>query len=322
MVNTSHPPEARQNRPLVAIVGPTGAGKSLLAIRLAQDFGGEIVGADSRQVYRQMDIGTAKPTPAELAQVRHHLVGFINPDEDFSLSEYQRLAYLAVDDIHSRGRLPFLVGGSGLYVWAVLEGWQIPPVTPNAELRRNLENKAAHSSDDELYRELRGLDPDAAAKIDRRNLRRTIRALEVIKATGQRFSALAVKKPPGYQVLIIGLTRDRHDLYAGIDLRVDKMIEQGLVAEVEKLYRLGFGPGLPSMSAVGYKQVGCYLRGEQDLRSVRQQMKAESHRLVRHQYGWFRLSDSRIHWLDASGDCGTQATALISRSLDLVERTP
>ena len=157
---------------LIAVVGPTATGKTALAVVLARALGGEIVGADSRQVYRYMDIGTAKPTAEERAAVAHHLIGVIRPDEDFSLAQYQQLAYEAIKDIHKRSRLALLVGGSGLYLWSVLEGWQIPAVPPDPELRRRLEEKAAGGGEEELYRELARLDPDAASKIDPRNLRR------------------------------------------------------------------------------------------------------------------------------------------------------
>jgi len=160
---------------LVAIVGPTASGKSRLALHLAQIFNGEIVSADSRQVYRHMDIGTAKPVPEELSLVPHHLINIVNPDEIFSLAQYQALAYEAIEGIQRRHKLPFLVGGSGLYIWSVLEGWKIPKVPPDSEFRRRLEEKAA-SGLEELYQELSRLDPEAARKIDPRNVRRVIRA--------------------------------------------------------------------------------------------------------------------------------------------------
>jgi tRNA dimethylallyltransferase len=162
---------------LVAIVGPTGIGKSRLALHLAQIFNGEIVGADSRQVYRHMDIGTAKPGPEALSLVPHHLINIANPDEAFSLAQYQQLTYQAIEDIQHRHKLPFLVGGTGQYIWAVLEGWQIPRVPPDIDLRNSLEKRAAAEGIDGLYRELVELDPEVAERIDRRNVRRVIRAL-------------------------------------------------------------------------------------------------------------------------------------------------
>ena len=283
---------------LVAIVGPTAIGKSRLAIRLAQTFGGEIVNADSRQVYRYMDTGTAKPTPEELALVPHHLINITNPDESFSLAQYQELAYRAINDIHQRRKLPLLEGGSGLYVWTVVEGWQIPRVPPRPELRKKLEAKAAAIGAEKLYQELVAIDPAAAEKIDPRNVRRVIRALEVYEQTSTPFSRLQRKQAPPFASLIIGLTCDRAELYRRIDERVDRMMAQGLVREVEKLVKMGYDFTLSAMSTIGYKQIGMHLRGELSLEEAVQQVKYETHRFVRHQYAWFRLKDDRIKWFN------------------------
>ena len=283
---------------LVAIVGPTGIGKSRLALHLAQAFSGEVVSADSRQVYRHMDIGTAKPSPEELPLVPHHLISIVSPDESFSLAQYQTLAYQIIQDIQQRDKLPFLVGGSGLYVWAVLEGWKIPSVPPDPEFRQNLEKRAANSGANELYQELMEVDPTAAQKIDPRNTRRVIRALEVHRKASTSFSQLQSKETPPFNIFIIGLTADRAELYRRIDLRVDDMIAHGLVAEVEKLVNMGYDFNLPAMSSIGYRQIGLFLKGELTLAEAIQQIKFETHRFVRHQYAWFRLKDDRIHWFD------------------------
>lgn len=298
---------------LVAIVGPTGSGKSQLALRLAQVFSGEIVSADSRQVYRYMDIGTAKPSPKELSLVPHHLINIINPDETFSLAQYQALAYRAIKDVHQRHKLPLLVGGSGLYVWAVLEGWRIPPVPPDPEFRRSLEEKAINTGAVELYRELMRVDPVAAQKIDPRNVRRVIRALEVHSKIKASFSNLQDKEAPSFNTLIIGLTGDRAELYRRIDLRIDKMIEQGLVTEVEKLVNMGYDFNLPAMSSIGYKQIGQFLKGELTLAYALQQIKFETHRFVRHQYTWFRLKDDRIKWFDISGQVDAESKTTLAK---------
>ena len=302
---------------LVAIVGPTAIGKSLLAIRLAQTFGGEIVNADSRQVYRYMDIGTAKPTPAELTLVPHHLIDITNPDEPFSLAQYRELAYQAIDEIHQRGRMPLLVGGSGLYVWAVVEGWQIPEVAPNPDLRKKLEAKAAAISAEGLYRELVAIDPAAAQNIDSRNVRRVIRALEVYEQTGTPFSRLQNKQTPPFATLIIGLTCDRAELYRRIDERIDRMIAQGLVGEVEKLVKIGYDFTLSAMSTIGYKQIGMHLTGELSLQEAVQQIKYETHRFARHQYAWFRLKDDRIKWFNILYPFEAQVESLVA---DFVHR--
>jgi len=297
---------------LVAIVGPTGVGKSQLALRLAQVFGGEIVSADSRQVYRYMDIGTAKPTPEELSLVPHHLISIINPDEDFSLAEYQKLAMRAIEDIHQRHRLPLLVGGSGLYLWSVLEGWQIPQVPPDTEFRRSLEERAARAGGDQLYQELARVDPVAAQRIDPRNVRRVIRALEVARYARAPFSQLQRKQAPSFEAVIIGLTTERAELYRRVDQRVDRMIEHGLVEEVRRLVEMGYGLDLPAMSGIGYRQIGLFLRGELTLEEAVRQIKRETHRLIRHQYSWFRLKDERIRWFDIQGDVEAEVGRVVA----------
>ncbi len=279
---------------LVVIVGPTAAGKTALAIELAQRFDGEIVSADSRQIYRGMDIGTAKPTPQEQARVSHHLIDVVAPDEPYTLANYQAQAYAAIDGILARGKRPFLVGGTGLYVRAVVEGLRIPRVPPNQELRAQLAQEEGAA----LYERLRALDPDAAARIDPRNVRRTIRALEVCLTTGDKFSDLGRASPPSYSITQIGLTLPRPELYARIDVRVERMMADGLVAEVEALVAQGYDWKLPSMSGLGYREIGEYLRGEATLSEAVANIKRDTRDLVRRQYAWFRLRDERIQWFE------------------------
>jgi tRNA dimethylallyltransferase len=283
---------------LIAIIGPTGIGKTKLAIQLTRRFNGEIINADSRQIYRYMDIGTAKPSSEELASVPHHLVDIIEPNREFSLAEYQRLAYDAINDIQARGKLPFLVGGSGLYVWAVLEGWTIPHVAPDVTFRRQLEKKVEIGQGTELYQELKQIDPLAASKIDPRNIRRVIRALEVTRLTEKPFSQLQKKQPPPYQTLIIGLTAGRKELYRRANERVDRMIKHGFVEEVSTLLKKGYNLNLPSMSSIGYREIGQYIQGEMTLDEAIYKIKTGTHRFIRHQYAWFRLKDERIKWFD------------------------
>ncbi|MCX6003804.1 MAG: tRNA (adenosine(37)-N6)-dimethylallyltransferase MiaA [Chloroflexi bacterium] len=283
---------------LVAIVGPTGIGKTKLAIQLARRFNGEIVNADSRQIYRHMNIGTAKPTQEELSLIPHHLIDIIEPDREFSLAEYQRLAYNAISDVQTRSKLPFLVGGSGLYVWAVLEGWLVPAVPPDTVYRKTLEQKTSSGGADELYQELKKLDPVAAGKIDPRNVRRVIRALEVSKNAPVPFSKLQKKQPPPFQTLILGLAADRTELYRRADERVDEMVRHGFVGEVQKLLGLDYNLSLPAMSGIGYREIGQYLQGEMTLDEAIYKIKVGTHRFIRHQYAWFRLKDERIKWFD------------------------
>ena len=300
---------------LVAVVGPTATGKSRLALRLARLFAGEIVSADSRQVYRHMDIGTAKPSPEELSLVPHHLIDIVNPDEAFSLAQYQQLACRAIGDIQKRHKSPVLAGGSGLYVWSVLEGWEIPQVPPDPELRHSLEERAARGEGDKLYQELLEVDPVAGQGSDRRNIRRVIRALEVHSSTEIPSPRLPQKKAPPFDTLVIGLTTDRDKLYRIIDRRVDEMIERGLVEEVRKLINQGYSPELPAMSGIGYRQIGLFLRGKLTMASAVQQIKYETHRFVRHQYAWFKLTDKRIKWLDIQYQVDSEITTLVSEFL-------
>jgi tRNA dimethylallyltransferase len=304
---------------MIAIVGPTAVGKSELALHLAQYFPLEIISADSRQVYGYMDIGTNKPSPAERASVPHHVIDIVEPDEDFNLAMYHQLAIEALEAIQRKGKLPLLVGGSGLYVWSLIEGWKIPEVPHDQKLRRRLEARAEQEDSQSLYRELQNIDPIAAAKINPRNIRRIIRALEIHYATGQPPSQLQRKKSPSFPVLVIGLTRERSELYRRIDWRVDKMIQRGLVAEVEQLLKKGYSPSLPSMSGIGYKQIGQFLQGEMTLPEAIDKIKYETHRLARHQYAWFRLSDSRIHWFDTSGTEGKASIVALNKVKGLIE---
>ncbi len=283
---------------LVAIVGPTAAGKSELALYLTRYFPAEIVGADSRQVYRYMDIGTNKPTLAERAMTPHHLVDIIEPDEDFNLAVYQELASGAIKTIQQKNKLPLLVGGSGLYIWSLVEGWGIPQVPPNPKLRYDLESRAKQEGNNILYKELQQIDPLAAIKILPGNIRRIIRALEIYHVTGQLPSQLQIKKTPDFPILIVGLTLERTMLYDRIDCRLHKMIQDGLIKEVDNLLKRGYSPTLPSMSGIGYKQIIQFIQGELSLPLAIEQIKYETHRLVRHQYTWFKPSDRRIHWFN------------------------
>jgi len=304
---------------VIAIVGPTAVGKSELALHLAQYFSLEIISADSRQVYRYMDIGTNKPSPAERESVPHHLIDVVEPDEDFSLAMYHQLAIEALKAIQQKGKLPLLVGGSGLYVWSLVEGWKIPQVPPDQERRRQLEARAEQEGSQSLYQELQDIDPTAAAKINPGNTRRIIRALEIYNVTGQRPSQLQRKDAPGFPILLIGLTQERSELYSRIDWRVDKMIQMGLVEEVEQLLKKGYSPSLPSMSGIGYKQIGQFLRDEMTLPQAIDKIKYETHRLARHQYAWFRLSDSRIHWFDTSEAEAKDNFAALNKVKGLIE---
>jgi tRNA dimethylallyltransferase len=301
--------------PLIAFVGATASGKSALALRLARAFDGEIVGADSRQVYRYLDIGTAKPTAAERAQVRHWLIDVADPDEEFSLGRYLDLARQALADIWSRGKRVFLVGGTGQYVWSLLEGWQVPRVGPDWALRRSLEERARREGGDVLHQELAAVDSEAAARIDPRNVRRVVRALEVYRLTGRPLSSRRERLQPEFAALILGIDLPRSELYRRIDERVERMMAAGLVDEVRGLLAGGYGPALPPLSGIGYRQICQHLADEISLAEATEKMKTETHRLARMQSTWFRRDDQRIRWLAAGEDLYGEAERLVEAGL-------
>jgi tRNA dimethylallyltransferase len=285
-------------KPLLVIVGPTAVGKTALSMHLAREFHGEIISADSRQIYRGLDIGTDKAAPEQQALVPHHMIDVVEPDEILALAEFQEQTFTLVAKMHHRQKLPILVGGTGQWVWAVVEGWGIPRVPPDPIFRANLEARAETIGAEAFHAELAAVDPAAAQKLDPRNKRRIIRALEVYHKTGTPISKHQKKSLPPYQTTIIGLTRPREQLYERIDRRIERMIERGLVEEVKRLFAAGYGLNLPAMSGLGYRQIGQYLQGEVTLDEAVALIKKETRRFVRQQYTWFRLDDERIHWFE------------------------
>jgi len=292
-------------------VGPTAVGKTALSLHLAEALDGEIVSADSRLFYRGMDIGTAKPTPQERARVPHHLIDIADPDETVGLAEFQRRATAAIADIHARGRLPLLVGGTGQYVRAVVEGWRIPRVPPDPALRAELEVQARREGPAALHERLAQWDPEAARRIDPRNVRRVIRALEVCLLTGQPISVQQRRQPPPYRTLWIGLTMERAALYARADRRIEAMMEAGLEDEVRRLVEAGYGWELPAMSGLGYIQFRPYFEGQATLEEVVAEIKRATRRFIRHQYNWFRLNDPTIQWFDAATTTAEEIEAVV-----------
>ena len=283
--------------PLVVIVGATGVGKTDLALESAEELNAEIISADSRLFYRGMDIGTAKPSLEEQRRVRHHLIDIANPDEIISLGMYQELVVRCIQDINQRGKLAMMVGGTGQYIRAITEGWTVPEVVPDPGLRKQIEAEMAEKGLGSLTQRLEKLDPEYYAIVDRNNHRRIIRALEVILTTGKRMSTQRGKTECPYDVIMIGLTRERNELYARIDQRIDQMIQYGFVDEVRKLLSCGYDPGLPSMSAIGYGEIVCYLQGKYTLDEAITLIKKRTRILVRRQNNWFKPSDENIHWI-------------------------
>jgi tRNA dimethylallyltransferase len=287
---------AEAKKPLIIILGATAVGKTTAAMVLARRFGGEIISADSRQLYRGMNIGTAKPTADEMNLVPHHLIDVSDPDQVWSLGVYQREAYRAIDQIHERDKLPFLVGGTGQYIRSIMEGWLIPPQEPDIALRKAITHWFEIIGSEALYDRLKRIDPDAARQIDHRNVRRTIRALEVIFKTGERFSDLRQKQICRYHLLVMGINRPREVLYERIDQRVDEMLNQGLIQEVQGLLEAQLSPDLPTLSAIGYAEIIQYLQGQLSLEEAVALIKRNTRIFVRRQANWFKPDDERIKW--------------------------
>lgn len=282
--------------PLILIVGPTAVGKTELAIQLAERLNGEIVSADSRLFYRGMDIGTAKPSREEQARVPHHLIDIANPDEILSLAVFQQKAHEIIADIHTRNKLPLLVGGTGQYVRAVTEGWTPPEVVPNETLRNELEKQKGENGINWLHEKLKNLDAEAALKIDARNVRRVIRALEVIMTTGRKFSEQRGQSESPYHLITIGLTRPRVELYERVDKRIDMMFANGFLDEVKNLLAQGYAPTLPTMSAIGYRECAEVLAGRIKVEEAQQAIRRLTRIFVRRQANWFKESDPNIKW--------------------------
>lgn len=287
---------------LLVIVGPTGTNKTDLAIRLAKKFDGEIVSADSRQLYIGMDIGTGK-FPANVKLIRRegfwvvggvpvYLYDLITPDKTFSVAEYQQLAYKRIHEIQVRDKLPILVGGSGLYIRAVVQGLKVPQVEPDKRIRAKLDKKSLNS----LLQELEQVDPKIYLKIDKYNKRRVIRALEVYYKTGKPISSIAKKYKPDFETLSIGLTADREYLYKKVDDRIDSWFEQGFVDEVESLLKK-YKSTLSSMTSLGYRQVAAYLDKRISKEEAIKRIKFDHHGYIRRQLTWFKKEPAVI-WFD------------------------
>ena len=299
------------------MVGPTAVGKTALAIHLARQFGGEVINADSRQVYVGMDIGTAKPTAEAQAAARHHLIDICSPATPFSLGEFIPLAVKTISEIAGRGQLPILCGGTGQYVWALLEGWDVPSVLPDAEFRKAMEQRARAEGVQALWLELQEVDPVRAEEIGPNNLRRLIRALEIRRNSNGAMATNGKATSPPYNVLIIGLEADRADLYRRIDDRVDWMMANGLLDEAQRLASEGYTLGEGPLSGVGYDQLGQYLSNNMTLDEAVAQTKTRTHRLVRRQNTWFKRGDQRITWLDTTGrDPAEPAAAAVREFLE------
>jgi tRNA dimethylallyltransferase len=295
-------------RTLVAIVGATASGKTAAAIEVARRLPVEVVSADSRQLRREMRLGTAAPTDAELEAVPHHLVGTIEPNAPWAVTDFLASAHAALDGMWAGGRLPLLVGGTGQYVWALLEGWQVPPSSADPSLRASLEALATQpGGPDELRARLAASDPASAARIAPQNLRRIIRAIEIVEATGAPVAPLE-RRVPDFEWRAIGLEWSRAELHARADARAASMYAAGLIEETRALIER-YGPALPALSTIGYAEAARVVLGEWDAATALARTKIETHRLIRMQATWFRRDDARIEW-HPGGDLAGLAAAV------------
>src|SRR5688500_10187227 len=304
---------------LILVIGPTAVGKTEFAIQLAERLDGEIVSADSRLFYRGMDIGTAKPTREEQARLPHHLIDIANPDEILSLAIFQQKARETITDMHTGSKIPFLVGGTGQYIRAVTEGWGPPHVESNERLRNELSKMKEEKGAELLYEKLRSLDEEAASKIDLRNVRRTIRALEVIITTGRKFSEQRGQTESPYHLITIGLTRPRPELYKRVDQRIEMMFANGFLDEVKSLLAKGYSPSLPTMSAIGYREGIRVVKGELNEEQAKAEMRRATRIFVRRQANWFKESAPNIKWFRAEEGVVERIEAYIRPSLSSME---
>lgn len=284
---------------LLMLVGPTGSGKSSLAIQLALALDTDIISADSRYLYRQLNIGTAKPTPGELSRVRHHMVDCADLDSPWSIGEYKSSVEKIFLELNSHSKIPLMVGGTGQYIRAFSQNWQIPEIEPDNHLRVVLEKIGEEIGFEKMYENLAVIDPEAAKFIDHRNYRRTIRALEVFLTTGKRFSELRTKGESRFDLLILGLAWERQELYERIDERIEKMLEEGFIQEVEGLLAAGYRENLDRMGVIGYSELTSYLDGLISLEEAVALIKRNTRKYVRRQANWFKPNNPEITWFNA-----------------------
>ncbi len=290
--------------PILAIVGPTAVGKTALSLEVAQALGGEIVSADSMQVYKYLDVGTAKPTISERERVKHHLIDFVDPAENYNVARFQKDANLCIKSIHKEGKLPVLVGGTGLYVNAVIFDYEFTQSGDSPEFRDKLSQEAKLFGTQHLYQRLKEQDPVSAKAIHQNDVRRIIRALEVLYSTGKPIHEQVQStqdNKPRYKDLIIGINRPREQLYKRIDQRVEAMIAEGLLDEVASLLQKGYSGNLKSLTGLGYKHMITYIDGEYDFESAVEVMKRDTRRFAKRQLTWFRKNKGII-WFTLEND--------------------
>ena len=292
--------KASEKAPIIYIVGATASGKTDLAIRLAKHLKTEIISADSRYLYKEINIGTAKPTLEERGQISHHLIDVSSVQHIWSLGEYLKAVGPIIQSIHKQNKIAILVGGTGQYYRAIVEGWQPPELPPNPGLRSAIEVWGDKIGTDALHQKLALIDPSAAVNIDARNVRRTVRAWEVIFSTGNLFSEQRSRSESPYNTLMIGLDWDRESLYQRIDQRIDLMLDEGLLEEAQNLIDQGLADFVKKIGVIGYAESFAYLENEIDLNTCKMLIKRHTRQYVRRQANWFKPSDKTIHWFKAT----------------------
>lgn len=299
------------------MVGPTATGKTSLGIDLALQLDGEVVNADSRLFYYGMDVATAKPTQNEIKGIPHHLIDFLSPSEQYSLAEYLKKARLVITEIIDRGKVPILVGGSGQYVWAIIEEWEVPEIQPDLSLRSHLEFKLAQHGIGPLAEQLAAISPITAETTDLRNPRRVIRAIERVQyeSTNPSFTEGRSSDSP-FDHYIVGLMIDRADLHARVLERLDSMEKNGWKQEVELLLQAGYSTKDRALSAIGYPQMISHLNGEYDFSESKRLTAVATNRLIRHQNNWFKQNDTRINWFDMTLDTKRHTQSIISAATE------
>ena len=304
--------------PLLSVVGPTGVGKSALALSLAAGFRGEIVNADSRQVYIGMDIGTSKPPPWDRERLPHHLFDFVDPSTRFNLQRFLALARAKISEIQQRGNLPILVGGTGQYVHALIEGWETPNIPPQPAYRERLYKIEERRGAGFLFQLLENIDPVAAKRLNPKNIRRIVRALEVSRVAKAPSSTLRRQQPPPYRILVLGInTKSRMELYQQIDTRVDMMLDSGWTDEVRRLVEFGYNTSNSALATMGYRELADHLEGSLTLDEATTLIKYAHHRLARQQLTWFKPSDPNIHWLISGENLEVKAANLVQACFGL-----
>jgi tRNA dimethylallyltransferase len=314
-VNTRATNNGNELPPIIAITGPTAVGKSAVALELGARFGAEIISADSRQIFRHLDIGTAKPTVAEQAALPHHLIDVVDPDQYYSAAAFREDTERILVDLKRRGRVALLVGGSYHYLQAVLERLDIPRVPPQPELRAELESFARESGAQALHNRLREVDPEGADQIAATNIRRVVRALEVCTVTGEPFSRVGRRRGEPVPALRLGITTDRETLYSRIDQRLDQQIADGLLEETRRVLEMGYDASLPPLAGLVYREAVAILQGRMGPAEAAQKMKENTHAFVRRQYVWFR-KDPHIEWFEYGPELMEQVRRRVQGYID------